>query len=234
MAHFRKRAFTGLAGLAVVATGFACGGDDDDECVGPEAQGKMPEFVIVKGNSLERRVRQYFTDPNNDPEELKYAAAIADESVAVVSKVENLYDFTVDGVEVGSTRITVTATDPCDPNLKAEQQADITVGHPNRAPEVGTPIPDFVGDGAFRVGEVREIMLRLVFRDRDGDIMEFDASSDDPGVATCVVTGDDDPPSLLRVTGVAPGSTSCTVIATDPDGESASDEFAVEVVDDDG
>ena len=232
MAHFRKRAFTGLAGLAVVATGFACDGETE-ECMGPEAQGAMPEFVIVKGESLTRRVRQYFTDPNNDPDELKYAAAIADESVAVVSKVENLYDFTVDGVEVGSTRITVTATDPCDPNLKAEQQADITVGHPNRAPEVGTPIPDFVGDGAFRVGEVREINLRLVFRDRDGDTMVFVASEADPGVATCRVVGDDDPPSVLRVTGVAPGSTTCTVTATDPDGESATDEFIVEVVDDD-
>lgn len=232
MALFRKRTFTGLAGLAVVATGFACGGDDPiDECQGPEAQGAMPDFSIIKGASLQRRVRQYFTDPNNDLEELEYSAVTADESVAVVSKIDNLYDITVDGVEVGNTRITVTATDPCDKELTATQEAAVNVGHPNRPPFEPPPgIPDFVGENALAVGDVRELELREWIRDPDGDVLRFTANSSDTAVVECNIEQD----TRLVITGVAPGSVTCTVTATDPDGLSVTVDFEVEVVDDDG
>lgn len=232
MALFCKRTFTGLAGLAVVATGFACNGDDPpDECVTPEAQGAMPAFTIIKGESLTRRVRQYFTDPNNDPEELEYTATTADESVAAVTKIENLYDITVEGVEVGNTRITVTAIDPCDKELTATQEAAVNVGHPNRPPFEPPPgIPDFVGENAFAVGEVRELELREWIRDPDGDVLEFTANSSDETVVTCNIADD----TRLVITGVAPGSVTCTVTATDPDGLSVTVEFEVEVRDDEG
>jgi len=232
VALFCKRTFTGLAGLAVVATGFACGGGDPPpECVGPEAQGAMPDFSIIEGESLTRRVRQYFIDPNNDPEELEYKASTADESVAVVSKIDNLYDITVDGVGVGNTRITVTAIDPCDKELTATQEAAVNVGHPNRPPFEPPPgIPDFVGENAMAVGEVRELELRQYITDPDGDVLRFTAGSSDDSVVTCNLVND----TMVPVTGVAPGLVTCTVTATDPDGLSVTVDFQVEVVDDEG
>ena len=66
--------------------------------------------------------------------------------------------------------------------------------------------------------------LTEYFDDVDGDPLEFDASSSDTAVATAVVTE-----GVLTVAAVSPGTATITVTATDPDGETATQEFDVSV-----
>ena len=90
----------------------------------------------------------------------------------------------------------------------------------NRAPETA----DALGDRTVRAGEELEIDLSDAFDDPDGDDLEYSAESSDESVATIEVDGD-----ALTVRGLAPGTAEITVRATDPDGASARQTFAVAV-----
>jgi len=62
------------------------------------------------------------------------------------------------------------------------------------------------------------------FRDADGDALTYAAESSDEGVATATVSG-----SQVRVAGIAPGTATVTVTASDPGGRTATQSFGVAV-----
>lgn len=212
MADCRKSIFTGLATVAVVVTGFACGGEEANQPPVPE--GVMPVFTVDAGATTTRRVRQFFKDPDGD--ELTYEASSDDQSVATTSM--DGPDVTVEGKAVGTATITVTATDP--DGESALQEADVIVSQPNRPPTVGLPIPDL----DITVNQVVDISLLETFIDPDGDVLTYDITIGDESVATATIDG-----MTLTITGVGAGTTSISITATDPDGESATDEFTVTV-----
>ena len=213
MADCRKSTLIGLAALSVVVTGFACGGEDPVN-EPPVPRGLMGPFEVVEGETTTKRVRQFFKDPDGDA--LTYEAVSADESVATTSV--DGPDVTVKGEKVGTTKITVTASDP--DGESAEQSSNAIVTQPNRTPRVNLAIPDL----ELTVGDVVEIRLLETFTDPDGDQLTYTAESDNESVATATISS-----QMLTLTAVAAGTANISVTATDPDGLSATDEFVVTV-----
>jgi len=212
----RKSGLVGLAALAVVFAGFACGGTEVEENRPPVAVGEFPELDVVEGESWTGSVDPFFTDPDGDT--LKYTVDSSDTDV--VSATINGSRLTLEAVGEGESTITLTATDP--DGLSAELKGKVTVTPPNRPPVVQSPIPDLT----VAEGESLDIDVSLVFSDPDGDAVTITAESDDVGVATVAVEG-----FLVTVTGIEAGTANITVTATDSGGLSASDTFVLTVED---
>ena len=91
----------------------------------------------------------------------------------------------------------------------------------NRSPvAVGTLAPLTVGSGEPAV----PVEVAAAFRDPDGDLLTYTAASSAPGVAAVSTAG-----STVAVAPVGVGTAVVTVTATDPDGLSATQQFAVTV-----
>ena len=151
-------------------------------------------------------------DPDGDV--LTYAAASSNVGIASVSVSGS--DVAVTSMAAGSATVTVTATDPG--GLSARQSFTVTV--PNRTPEaVGE-----IGGVEVLVDGVAELDVAAYFTDPDGDELVYAAASADTIRAMVSMSG-----SMLTVTGVAAGSATVTVTATDPGGLSARQSFTVTV-----
>ncbi len=90
----------------------------------------------------------------------------------------------------------------------------------NRAPTAAAEIADL----SLEAGGEATVSVSGAFSDPDGDGLAYRAASSDGGVATVSVSG-----SVVTVTGVAPGTATVTVTATDPGGRSATQTFGVTV-----
>ena len=161
-------------------------------------------FLDVSGN---------FSDPDGD--DLSFTAVSSATGAATVVVSESTLLIT--GVADGTDTITVTASDG---TLSAEDKFVVTVG--NLPPEVTTEIPD---QHIQTAGKTILLDVAGNFTDPDGDTLSFAAMSDATGTATVsVING-----SVLVITGVADGTATITVTATDPDGANVTDAFEVTV-----
>ena len=79
-------------------------------------------------------------------------------------------------------------------------------------PVATTPIPALT----VGVGRTDSVDLAAYFSDADGDVLSYTARSSDPRVATATVSG-----ATVQVTAIATGGARVLVIASDPDGLSA-------------
>lgn len=91
---------------------------------------------------------------------------------------------------------------------------------PNRAPISVGAIPA----QTVMIGQTQVVDLSQYFDDPDGDALSYTAETSDGAVATPSVAG-----SMVTVVGVAKGSASVAVTATDPNGLTASQSFDVAV-----
>ena len=160
-------------------------------------------------------VSPYFSDPDGDI--LAYTAESSDTDRATAAVSDSTV--TVTGVAEGSVTVTVTATDPG--GLSAKQSFDVTIQAGNRSPVAVGSI------SSLSVNEGEDVSLDDVspyFSDPDGDILTYTATSSDPDLAIATVFD-----SAVTVTGVAEGSVTITVTATDPGGLSATQSFDVTV-----
>ena len=180
----------------------------------PIAAGTVPAQTVNVGGTVTVDASSYFSDPDGDA--LTYTAASSDAGVASVSVSGS--DVTVTGVAAGSATVTVSATDPG--GLAASQAVSITVGAGNRAPIAAGTVPA----QTVNVGGTVTVDASSYFSDPDGDALTYTAASSDDGVASVSVSGSD-----VTVTGVAAGSATVTVSATDPAGLSASQTVSVTV-----
>ena len=180
----------------------------------PEAAEPIPNQNVEVGAEAMVDVSGAFTDPDDDA--LTYAAESDATGVATVDVAGSVV--TVTGVALGSATVTVTATDPGD--LSVTQSFMVTVTGVNRAPEATSTIPD----QNVEVGAEVTVDVSGTFTDPDDDMLTYTAESDAMGVATVDVSG-----SVVTVTGVALGSATVTVTATDPEGLSAAQSFMVTV-----
>ena len=157
-------------------------------------------------------VADNFMDPDGDP--LKFGATSSNEAAATVRM--NGADLTITAVKVGFTTVTVTATDP--DGLYVMDSFEVEVE--NAAPMmVGT-----MEDQVVTRGEPITISIAGVFSDPDGDPLTNTAGSADGSIASVSVSGEE-----ITIDGLAPGTTTITVTASDPDGLSASGTFMVRV-----
>ena len=180
----------------------------------PEASGAIPDQSVAVGAEATVDVSGAFTDPDGDA--LTYAAESDATGVATVDVSGS--EVTVTGVAAGSATVRVTATDPGD--LTATQSFAVTVTGVNRAPEASGAIPD----QSVAVGAEVTVDVSVAFTDPDGDALTYAAEADPTGVVTVDVSG-----SEARVTGMAPGSATVRVTATDPGDLTATQSFAVTV-----
>ena len=179
---------------------------------GPEPAGTIPDIELQVGDDAVIDARDYFRDPDGDS--LTFAAVSSDTLSATVE---------VSGVEVrakalakGTVAITVTATDPG--GLEAAQSFSVTV--PNRAPRLADALPD-IEVGA---GETVTLDMSPYFTDPDGDPLTYGSVSSDTLVAAASASA-----GAVTVAGIAMGTATIVVTATDLEGLAASQQFSVTV-----
>ena len=184
----------------------------------PKVERPIDDLTLYVGDPPNEKVidlSKVFSDPDGDP--LTYSAKSTNTAVATATLTGS--ELTVTAKGKGGATVTVTATDPG--NLTAQDEFKVDV--PNRAPVVVNRINDLtlhVGRGTTQ----QQIDLSKVFRDPDGDVLNYEAVSSDTDVATATVSG-----NTLTVTTKGKGEATVTVTATDPGRLTAQDEFEVEV-----
>ncbi|MCZ0933583.1 MAG: Ig-like domain-containing protein [Gemmatimonadetes bacterium] len=181
---------------------------------GPEDTGTIPDRTLNVGETFSVDLHPYFTDADGDP--LSYTAEVFFDHVASATVSGTV--MTVEGLEDGSTSITVTASDP--EGEEARQRTRVEVIQPNRPPESTAVIPDQTLDP----GETYWFLAFSYFSDPDGDRLTFSATTSNASVATVSVSG-----SRVTIEAVAEGSATVTVTARDPDGLTAEQDVGVTV-----
>ena len=180
----------------------------------PRTRGSIPGQTLDVGATATVDVSSYFSDPDQDA--LSYRAATSNAGVARASISSST--LTITGVASGTATITVTARDPG--GLEATQTMDVGVAGTNEAPETVGSIPSQTIDE----GESTTIDASRYFRDPDGNRLSYSATSSDGSTATVSVSG-----STVTIEGVARGTTTITVTASDPDGLRARQQASVTV-----
>lgn len=180
----------------------------------PVAEGTIDDLGLVVGAEATVDVTENFSDPDDD--ELTYAATSSDTTVATVATDGAMV--TVTAVAPGSATVTVTASDAG--MLSATQEFGVTVEEANEPPVAeGT-----IDDQTVVAGSEVAVDVSANFSDPDDDELTYGATSSDEAVATVATEG-----AVVTVTGVAPGSATVTVTASDAGMLSASLEFGVTV-----
>ena len=197
----------------------------------PEPVGQIASRTLEAGGSQTLDVSSYFNDADSD--ELAYAAASSDRSVATARASGSAV--TVTAVASGEAVVTVTASDPG--GLTAEQGIAVTVAAENRPPIATKTIP---GQTIHVWGELQTLPspknrfvvngIHNYFSDPDGDPLQYGASSSDERYATMRTSII---PALdhyrIVVDPVAVGQATITLTATDPEGLNANYVFGVNV-----
>ncbi len=185
---------------------------------GPTTTGTLSNRTVNLGDSaFDVAVSGKFSDPDGD--DLTYSATSSATTVATVS--ESSGTVTVMPKAGGTTTITVTASDG---RLSASLTFTVTVsvsGIENQSPTVSWTIPD---QPLERNGSAGSVILSSKFSDPDNDALTYSATSSDTSVAMVSVSG-----SVLTTTPGVKGSSTITVIATDPGGLTASQTFTATV-----
>jgi Peptidase C10 family/Secretion system C-terminal sorting domain/Leucine Rich Repeat len=144
-----------------------------------------------------------FTDPEGDSQIL--SASSSNDSVIQVSL--NTSRLIIREAGLGSSLITVKATDYRDNSLSTEDTFAITVLNVNDAPYVNQDIPDQHFERGFGVFHMD---LSGIFGDRDGDLLSLSATSQNTGVALVSLNG-----SSLMLTETGAGTSTITITASD-------------------
>ena len=197
----------------------------------PEPVGQIASRTLEAGGSETLDVSSYFNDADSD--ELAYAAASSDRSVATARASGSAV--TVTAVASGEAVVTVTASDPG--GLTAEQGIAVTVAADNRPPIATKTIPDQTihvwGELQTLPSSKNRFVVRGIhnyFSDPDGDPLQYGASSSDERYATVRTSII---PALdhyqMIVDPVAVGQATITLTATDPEGLNANYVFGVNV-----
>ncbi|WP_420616083.1 Ig-like domain-containing protein [Candidatus Palauibacter sp.] len=179
----------------------------------PEAVGTIPAQAITVGQTATVNVASFFSDPDGDA--LGYSAASSAAGVVSVSMSGSV--LTLVGVADGTATVTVTARDP--EGLTAAQNVAVTVEAANQAPEAVGTIPA----QSLNPGQSQTIDVSPYFRDPDGDVLTYSAATSN-ALATASVSG-----SRVTVIGVADGTATVTVTASDPGRLTASQTIAITV-----
>ena len=191
----------------LVAMLAACGGDPPEYC--------GDDYGTIELNVRKSRLIQpKFCDPES--EDLTITVRSSDISIATAVPLDQ--SVRIKAIYPGNATITVTAEDPGGQTASI----DIAVLVPNRAPiSFGSidGIRMLVGGRGVRIVEDN-------FDDLDDQELTFTARPMDPSVASAEIVGD----IKLSVTGLALGSTTAIVTATDPGGLTAELEVGIDIL----
>ena len=178
----------------------------------PLAAGFIDGQTIAVGETATTELSGHFSDPDGD--DLVYTAAVSD--AALVDASVSVGAVTVTAVAKGEATVTVTATDT--EGLTATQAFVVTV--PNRAPiAVGS-----IEARTVEIGQSATLDLSGFFEDADGDDLAYSVSSSDETLIAASAEG-----AAATVEALAKGTAVVTVTATDTEGLTATQAFAVTV-----
>ena len=233
MAHrLLKRAVGALVVLSMVSVG-ACSMGSGSERLYPEPEppqggssNRPPEGAgtitvpdLTAGAAAHQvDVASYFTDPDGDA--LSYKATSVPDSVVEVAVAGSAV--TITPIAEGTATITVTAADPAGETATQQFNVNVVPATINRPPEgAGTiTVPDLTAGAA-----AHEVDVASYFTDPDGDALSYKATSVPDSVVEVAVAG-----SAVTITPIAEGTATITVTAADPAGETATQQFKVNVV----
>ena len=123
----------------------------------------------------------------------------------------------------GTAMVTVTATDEDDQSVSDTFEIEVTRNDPPVAN------PDAIDDVSTRIGlEVDPIDARDAFTD-EGDTLTYSVETDDPDVATAAMKYDEEGGPWIVIHSHSPGTTKCTLTATDSAKNTAKVEFTIDV-----
>lgn len=179
-----------------------------------------PMLVMDIADPTTHRNKSVMVDLNKsfedmDGDELTYTATAANLAIAK-TEIDSMGVLTITGLALGSSIVTVTATDEYDESA----MATFIVTVENIAPVVVMEIGD---QSTYRTGTY-SVDLNTVFKDDDGDPLSFVSNSSNTGIATTNTVG-----STLTVTGTGVGSSEISISASDEFGGSAATEFMIVV-----
>ncbi|WP_419941106.1 Ig-like domain-containing protein [Candidatus Palauibacter sp.] len=178
----------------------------------PAPAGSIGDQETYRNGTGSVDVSSYFSDA--DGEALTYAASTSDGSVVTVGVSGGSVTF--GGEALGEAEVTVTASD----RQGAMAAQRFTVRVVNRAPVS----VDSIAAQSVELGGRGTVEVSGDFEDADNDRLTYTASTSDASVVTVEVAG-----SEVGFTGVARGSASVTVTASDGHGGSAAQVFTVTV-----
>ena len=194
----------------------------------PTAVGSISNVTLqVGGSSATRSVSGKFSDPDGDT--LTYSVNSPSPTIATTSISGSTV--TIAPVAAGTTgKIVVTARDPG--GLTATQDFTATVSNPPPPPPTPNRAPTAVGSisdvSLSKGGSSATRSVSGKFSDPDGDTLTYSVNNPSPSIATVSISG-----STVTISPVATGSTGKIIVtATDPDGETATQDFTATVVND--
>ena len=199
------------ASLTAVAASLALACGDEPQPQSPTVCGDaIPQQRVFVGGEV--TVKPCFEDPGGGT--LTLSATSSDElSVGAFVRGQEVL---AQGRSVGDAKVKVTATNEA--NLTAETSFSVVV--PNRAPEFVSGLKDV---WVF-LDESIQWELTEFFKDPDGELMTFAATSSDSGAVGVSITG-----TVAEVSGLSAGESQITLTATDPHGASGSGTIDVAV-----
>ena len=175
--------------------------------IAPVVAEAVPDQSTTRAEDLSIDVSGVFNDPDADNDMLTISVAVANEMYVSAMLDNNM--LMISGLDVGTSAITLTATD-ADGGM-VETMFDTTID--NVAPVVAnsiSPISLEVG------GQAASQSIAGLFTD-DDDMLTYTVTSSNTGIAGTSLTG-----MTAMVTPMSRGSATITVTATDPHGASAS------------
>ena len=175
-----------------------------------------PKALVENGSPAELDVSAAFRDPDDD--ELTYSAESSNDQVATAEAFGATV--TIRPVAAGEATVTVTATDP--DSLSATQSISVTVTGVNTRPQAVGMLADL---RLVEGGPAEELDVSDAFLDAEGDSLVYTAVSSDELIATVEAME-----ARITIQPVSPGKTTISVLATDPEGLSATQSFAVTTV----
>ena len=181
---------------------------------GPVAAVPIPDQSVAVGRTRTLSVADHFQDP--DGAVLTFAASSSDP--AIVTAAASGSHVTLTGVTEGSAGVTVTATEPG--GLSVRQTFSVRIQSRDRAPvAVGV-----LAGLSIEAGDIEVLHAPSYFRHPDDEDLSYGAETADASIATASATG-----GSVTVRGVAAGTTTLTITATDPSGLSATQSGEVTV-----
>ncbi len=199
--------------------------DIDDRVVyvyrnrGPEAVGRLPNQRLAAGGSAQMvTVTQAFRDPDGDA--LTYSVESSNTAVVTVdvTRAEVIVQPPAMLPTTTSALVTVTATDADGSQMMATRRFAVRIERAedlpsNRGPVAVGRLPDLLLQRAAAGGSTQMVTVSHAFRDPDGDVLTYSATSSDTALATVSVTG-----AEVAVQPLVEGLVPITVGATDADG----------------
>ena len=175
--------------------------------IAPVVAEAITDQSTTRADDLSLDVSGVFDDPDADNDMLTITVAVANEMYVSAMLTDDM--LAISGLDVGTSAITLTATD-ADGGM-VETMFDVTID--NVAPVVAnsiSPISLEVG------GQAASQSISGLFMD-DDDMLTYTVTSSNAGIASTSLTG-----MTAMVAPMSRGSATITVTATDPHGASAS------------